>query len=157
VSRRGRLLLIPDLVTEYRVHRAQAPARNDASIIDELIAMHASTLAPVDRAYADRIQRLRRSYREGLRALEDLDARSALRHLVGAIRTDPSLLRSPLARPQLVRPLGKSLVGLALGKKGTLAARKLKAVGRRLLRREIDARASHSCPDENPAQHRGVS
>ena len=137
VSRQGRLLLIPQLVTEYRRHAGQTPLTGLEDIFEELAAEHIRTLPEPDRAVAVRVRRARTVYRDGDRALADLRAAAAVRKLVSAVRTYPPLLFFPVARPELGRRLVKSVVATVLGPRTTRALRRVKAFGRRVARRDI--------------------
>jgi glycosyltransferase involved in cell wall biosynthesis len=139
VSRRGRLLLIPQLVTEYRRHAGQTPLTGLEDIFEELAAEHISTLPQPDRDVAVRVRRARAIYREGDRALADLRPGAAVRDLVSAVRTYPPLLSFPVARPELGRRLAKSVVATVLGSRTTRVLRRVKALGRRIARRDVTA------------------
>jgi hypothetical protein len=145
VAREGTVVFIPQLILEYRIHAGQRVMDDERNVVDSLRASHGSTLPPADAAVLERIGRARRSYLAGSDALSTLDARDAARALSGVVRTEPWILASPISRPLVVRPLAKALVGIVVGRRGTLAIRRAAAAVRKATRRDAriaPARAS---------------
>jgi glycosyltransferase involved in cell wall biosynthesis len=137
VSRKGRLLLVPELVTEYRRHRGQTPLTGLEDIFEDLAAQHIAALPETDRATAVRVRRARAVYRDGDRALTELDARAAIRLFVSTLRTYPALVTFPVARIELRRRFAKAAGAAVLGRPATRALRRAKAFGRRIARRDV--------------------
>ena len=146
VSRVGRLLFIPDLVTAYRRHASQTPMDKLDDVIDELASEHLRTWPEDDRRTGERIRAARAIFRRGDRALTELEPRAAVGAFVATVRTYPPVLSFPVARSEVTRRLAKSVGALVVGRTGTRALRRVKALGRRVTRREIGSHVDRS-PD----------
>jgi glycosyltransferase involved in cell wall biosynthesis len=137
VTKLGPVVLIPDVVVEYRVHAGQQVTRDERAVLSELAAQYAATLEGPDRAVAERLQRARETWLDASRELTELHAWSSFKLFTSAIRTEPSFLSSPISRPIVLRPLGKAAVGIVVGRRGTLALRRIMSLVRKATRRDV--------------------
>jgi hypothetical protein len=139
VCRLGPLLFVPSVVTEYRQHAGQTALSGVQELQDDLAAQHLSTLPSADQAVGRRIRSARARYREGDRALTDVDGSAALRHFVSVVRTYPGVLTSPVHRMESVKRIGKAAVALVGGRTMTRAVRRAKATVRRIAGRDVSS------------------
>ena len=138
VTRLGPAVSIPDVVVDYRIqHAGRSDYTDGLAAVDRVVAAHVASLDPGDRRVAQRMAAVRGAWLEGSRSLTELDGRRAAHRFLRAIRADPSVLRSPFVRPQVLRPLGKSLVCLVIGKRGMLLVRRAAAWTRRRMHRDV--------------------
>lgn len=138
VTRLGPAVSIPDVVVDYRVqHAGRSDYSDGLAAVERVVAAHVASLDADERPAAERVADVRRAWLEGSRALTELRGRHAAKRFLSAIRSDPSVLRSPFVRPQLLRPLGKSLLCVVIGRRGMLLVRRAAASTRRRLHRAV--------------------
>jgi glycosyltransferase involved in cell wall biosynthesis len=128
-SKQGPILFIPDVVTEIRLHPGHTRPWTMAQELqaeERWLPEHVDSLPPEDREVGDRLVRARRLWRTGRAAYGRLDAADALSIYGQAVRLAPVLLTSPVLRPTTIRDVAKALLGVLVGKRGILAARRAK-------------------------------
>lgn len=137
IARLPPVVLLPDLVLLYRIHRGQWRPRNLSQMMTDVREKAVATLHGTERARADRVLEARSLVEEASGHYRRSEAGRALRLYAKAIRLRPSLLRSPLTRSMISLPILKSLVGTVGGKAGLRVARPLFHGMLRMLNKEI--------------------
>jgi len=138
VSRQGPVLLVPEVVLDKRTHGGQWRAVEIREIQGRWVREHIDGLPSGDRELAEQLTRAYRLLNDARIAYGNLESRKAISLYGQALRVAPSLLRSPLVRPEIVRGVTKSSVGLVLGRRGILAARQSKRTIRRLGKWDVE-------------------
>lgn len=113
------VVLLPDLVLEYRIHRGQWRPRNLAHMMTVVREQAVSRTEGSERALGEQVLRARSLAQQANGHYRRAEAGRALRLYYQAIRLRPSLLRSPITRPAIVVPMMKCLagnVGLRIGR-----------------------------------------
>lgn len=133
----GPVVVIPEMVFEYRVHPGHGrwpPGAREAEV--EILEEH---LAALDNRQAARGRKLllaRQWFREGSSAYQRGDYPTAVRSLLASIRAAPEVVRSPLTGPVLVGHLMRALAGAMVGPALAGAVRKVRRSWRRRLGRD---------------------
>jgi glycosyltransferase involved in cell wall biosynthesis len=108
----GPVLLVPDIVLEYRVHDGQVRPPDIEQIRERLFAEFVERLPPACRARGRRIMGAGRSWRRAELAVEQQRYRDALGGFAKAAVAAPSLLGSPLVWPAFARGFAKAVRGI---------------------------------------------
>lgn len=111
VGRLGPAALLPDVVLSYRVHSGQWRPRNLERLMTEIREQAVRQLQGSERERAERILQARELERSAFAHFLRSEAGKALMAYCQALQIMPNLLRSPLTRPLVVRPMLKCLVG----------------------------------------------
>jgi hypothetical protein len=134
VSRLGPVMFLPYVVLEARIHPGQTTITDGRDSFAQITSKHIDGLQDADRAAAQRVETLRRSYEAALDALDEHRSSAALTNLIGLVREYPRLVLSPIIRPRVVRALSKAVIGLVTGTSGLRSARRVAAKARRVTR-----------------------
>lgn len=119
IARDRPVVLLPDRVLRYRIHRGQWRPRNLAHLMTVVREQAVSAMPGAERADAEQVLRARSLAQQANGHYRQARAGTALRLYYQAIRLRPSLLRSPMTRSAIVVPMMKCLagnVGLRLGR-----------------------------------------
>jgi len=138
LSRRGPVILVPHVVLDKRTHSGQWRAVEIREIQARWMREHVDALPSGERELALRLTKTYRLLNDARIAYGNLESRKAISLYGQAVRSAPSLLRSPLVRPEIARGVAKSFVGFVVGRGGILAARRVKKALRRLGRRDVE-------------------
>ena len=138
LSTTGRAVLVPWTVLEERMHPGQwgwEPAER-TEVFDLVRRSVPPELGRKQRDAAERAIRGARHQDDAAAAYTQQRYLDALRGYLRAAWTAPTLLLSPLHGPYLARRIARSAVGVVLGRKGAVAAKRAMGSGRRLTKRE---------------------
>jgi glycosyltransferase involved in cell wall biosynthesis len=138
VSRVGPVILVPHVVLDKRTHGGQWRAVEIREIRERWMRDHVNALLPGERELGLRLTMTYRLLNDARIAYGNLESRKAITLYGRAVRTEPSLLQSPLVRPEIARGVAKSLMGLVVGRRGVLVARGTKRALRRALGRDVE-------------------
>jgi glycosyltransferase involved in cell wall biosynthesis len=105
VAGRGPVVLVPETVLEYRVHRAQSRLRDPTALRDLLIQPHLAELAGGDRARGELLRQAGRWWDRANAAFGREEFPRALAYTLRAGVLAPVLLRSPATGPLATRML----------------------------------------------------
>ena len=133
IARERPVVLLPDRVLMYRIHRGQWRPRNLAHMMTVVREQAVSALQGEERTRAEQMLTVRSLAQRANGHYRRAEAGSALRLYLQAIRLRPSLLRSPLTRSTIAVPMIKCLVGNA----GLRLGRPLYHGMLRMLKKEI--------------------
>jgi glycosyltransferase involved in cell wall biosynthesis len=111
IAREPPVVLLPDLVLMYRIHRGQWRPGNLAHMMTVVREQAVSRIEGRERAPAEQVLKARALANEANGHYRRAEAGRALRLYYQAIRLRPSLLRSPITRPTIAVPMMKCLVG----------------------------------------------
>lgn len=107
LARLGRVALLPELVLQYRVHEGQWRPPRLWKLMTKVRERALKKLAGEELQIAERILRAREECKLAAKHAQRNEARRALHSFAQAARLAPSLLRSPLSRPLLLKPMMK--------------------------------------------------
>jgi glycosyltransferase involved in cell wall biosynthesis len=119
IAQQRPVVLLPDLVLKYRIHRGQWRPRNLAHMMTVVREQAVSRTEGSERALGEQVLRARSLAQQANGHYRRAEAGRALRLYYQAIRLRPSLLRSPITRPAITVPMMKCLagnVGLRIGR-----------------------------------------
>jgi glycosyltransferase involved in cell wall biosynthesis len=133
LGRVGPVVLLPDQVLMYRIHRGQWRPKNLHKMMTEVREQAVLQTHVAERSLADRVLGARSLAQKASKHYRRSEAGRALLLYLRAIRLAPSLLRSPLTRPMIVVPMMTCLAGNI----GLRIGRPLVSRMRRALKREI--------------------
>lgn len=111
LSRRGPVVLLPDVVLEYRVHAGQWRPTNLDEIMTRARQEAVEALRGEERARGERLLVARRLAEEAMEQFLEARAWRAFLGYLRVLRRAPELLWSPLSRPKILRPMSRCLVG----------------------------------------------
>jgi glycosyltransferase involved in cell wall biosynthesis len=105
---RGPVVLEPETVLEYRVHRSQSRLANPAAEHDRLMRPYVTELARGDRAHGEVLRKAGRWWEQANQALAGGEPGKALGYTLRAAFLSPKLLRSPVLGPLALRMIVRS-------------------------------------------------
>jgi glycosyltransferase involved in cell wall biosynthesis len=111
MARLGPAVLLPELVLKYRIHDGQWRPRKYWHLMTKLRQRAVKTINGKERELAERILAAREAHAHACKLFEQGMMRQALALFLKIPRLAPSLLHSPLIRPQLLQPIVKCLLG----------------------------------------------
>lgn len=136
LTKRADVVSIPDVVFDYALAPRPMSSLDARTAMQRIVESHMTTLDVSEKRIATRMIEVRNRHGEASDALSALEFRAALRGFVRAIASYPSVLSSPVVRPQLVRGLGKACVGVVIGRRGSMFVRRLASGLRRATGRD---------------------
>lgn len=107
----GRIVLLPDLVLEYRVHSGQWRTRKLWQLMTKIRKRAIKKLEGERRKQAERIMQAREHFRAGENHYAKGETARALAAYLKTVRLMPGALRSPVTRMMIVPPILKCLIG----------------------------------------------
>lgn len=108
LARLGPVALLPEMVLQYRVHEGQWRPPRLWKLMTKVRERAVKKLADEERQTAERILQAREQCRLAAKHAQRHEARRTLSGYAKAARLAPILLRSPLARPLLLKPMLQS-------------------------------------------------
>jgi len=136
-SRLGPMVFVPGVALEKRVHGGQWRVADIRQVQANWMLAHLATLPERQRERGRRLSKTYRYLNDARIAYGNLHSLEALLLYFRAVRISPSVLRSPLLLPDIARGVGKSLLGVMLGRRGTLLARRWKHDMQSKLHRDV--------------------
>ena len=137
LGRLGQVVLSPDIVLLYRVHSGQWRPRNLNEIMIEARAQTIRKLNGIEREEGERFLRAGILARTAWRHYGHAEAFQAFKLYCKILRMAPEVLRSPVCRPMVLKPM----LGCLAGGLGLRVGRKLQSSINRMLKREIKVTA----------------
>ncbi len=107
----GRIVLLPDLVLEYRVHSGQWRTRKLWQLMTKIRKRAIKRLEGKRREHAESIMQAREHFRAGENHFAKGETARALAAYLKTVRLMPGALRSPVTRMMIVPPILKCLIG----------------------------------------------
>jgi glycosyltransferase involved in cell wall biosynthesis len=138
VASRGPVVFVPTVVLEKRTHSGQFRRADRREYQARWRRAYIEKLPPGQRETAVRFSRTHRLLNDARIAYGNLEFREAIALDWRAIMLTPSILLSPLLRPQIAVRVSKSVAALVVGGRGVLQARRAKHAVRRALGREVE-------------------
>ena len=136
VSRKGPVVLVPNVVLEKRAHGDQW--RGPREERHRWMQAYIDTLPPVDQWPARAAFAACRLWNDARIANGNLRAREAVMLYARAIRAAPYLLGSPLLRGTILGGMAKAALGMLFGNRAVLRARRVKREFLRGLSRDVE-------------------
>jgi hypothetical protein len=125
ILRLGATIVIPWNVLEYRVHPGQVPARDPESLLDAIRQDAVDRMEGKEREASLRILQARASLLSAQQVYAGGRFHRALQLYFTACRQAPAAVWSLVSGPTIVRHIVKSVAGLLLGRRLTLAVRNI--------------------------------
>ena len=139
VSRLGKAMVVPGVVLECRAHGAQWRAEDMTQLEGRMREWSLEHTSGKDRLIGESVLAARRLRDKASMEHAQNNSRQAAFDYVKAIRSFPMVLTFPTMGPALAGDFAKAALGVVLGRRGTKAVKRSKAMARHLLRRNPGA------------------